>query len=72
MNTTTLILELPELNDETATKMHTFFYDLAATFETQYYAQIKRYYKKYLQEYDIEPVKAEIVDINFDSNTNPF
>lgn len=72
MNTTTLILEVPELDDATATKMHIFFYDLAAAFETQHCAQIKRFYEKHLQEYDLEPVKSEILDINFEPNADPF
>jgi hypothetical protein len=40
-----LFLDPPDLSDESASQMLDFLYQITAAFESQYIAQIKRYYE---------------------------
>jgi hypothetical protein len=51
MDKPVLILEMPELDDETAVTLQHFLQDLTNAFESHYLCQIKRHYQKlYLKE----------------------
>ena len=47
MDNPVLVVEAPDLDDETAVKVFGFLQRLADTFEANYYTQMKRYYQKY-------------------------
>lgn len=51
MDKPVLILEMPELDDETAIILQQFLQDFTNAFEAHYLSQIKRYYQQlYLDE----------------------
>ncbi|OGT44748.1 MAG: hypothetical protein A3E82_01125 [Gammaproteobacteria bacterium RIFCSPHIGHO2_12_FULL_38_11] len=47
MDNPMLVIEAPNLDDETAVKVFGFLQRLADTFEANYYTQMERYYRKY-------------------------
>lgn len=47
MDNPMLVVEAPNLDDETAVKVLGFLQRLTDTFEANYYTQLERYYRKY-------------------------
>lgn len=66
MNTTALIIEIPDLDDEAAAMMQQFFYSLMEAFEAQYYPKIERYYRNYQQDLQHDNVDTDNLDLNQD------
>lgn len=47
MNKNTLIIEAPELNDQSVAILHNFIYEILDAFETRYYYQLHKRYNRH-------------------------